>query len=166
MSSSDLIRWGGLAAMLAGVAFIVDILFVLTVDADWPNVVYIIAALLMLVGLVGLHTLQKNNYGRTGRGGFWTIVVATLGQVLGIIVYLLGSAQLARLPGGLRGRTRRTNHLRSGHPASEGASALVRPGAHHYPADIHSVGRLRWDTIRSSVGSAGVRALFAERHYR
>jgi hypothetical protein len=49
MSSSDLIRWGGLAAMLGGVAFIVDILFVLTMDADWTNVVYIIAALLMLV---------------------------------------------------------------------------------------------------------------------
>ena len=35
MPSSDLVRWGGLAAMAAGVAFIVDILFVLTVDADW-----------------------------------------------------------------------------------------------------------------------------------
>jgi hypothetical protein len=91
MSSSDLIRWGGLAAMLGGVAFIVDILFVLTMDADWTNVVYIIAALLMLVGL---HTLQGNNYGRTGRGGFWTVVVATLGQVLGIIVFLLGSGAL------------------------------------------------------------------------
>jgi hypothetical protein len=94
MSSSDLIRWGGLAAMLSGVAFIVDILFVLTMDANWTNVVYIIAALLMLVGLVGLHTLQGNNYGRTGRGGFWTVVVATLGQVLGIIVFLLGSGVL------------------------------------------------------------------------
>jgi hypothetical protein len=35
--------------------------------------VYIIAALLMLVALVGLHTLQGNNYGRTGRGGFWAL---------------------------------------------------------------------------------------------
>jgi hypothetical protein len=91
MSSSDLIRWGGLAAMLGGVAFIVDILFVLTMDANCTNAVYIIAALLMLVGL---HTLQGNNYGRTGRGGFWTVVVATLGQVLGIIVFLLGSGAL------------------------------------------------------------------------
>ncbi len=89
MSSSDLIRWGGLAAMIAGVAFILDILLVLTVDGRWTNVVYIIAALFMLVGLVGLHTLQKNNYGRTALGGLWTVVVATLGQVLGIIVFLL-----------------------------------------------------------------------------
>jgi FtsH-binding integral membrane protein len=92
VASSDLIKWGGLAAMVAGVAFFLDILFVFTIpEADWTNVVYIIAALFMLVGLVGLHTLQKNNYGRTARGGFWTVVVATLGQVLGII---LGSEAL------------------------------------------------------------------------
>ena len=94
MSSSNLIRWCGLAALLAGVAFIVDILLVLTVDADWTNVVYIIAALLMLAGLVGLHTLQKDNYGRIGQGGFWMVVIAILGQVAGIIVYLLGSEVL------------------------------------------------------------------------
>jgi hypothetical protein len=95
MSSSDLIRWGGLAAMLAGVAFILEIVFVRWENASlWFNVGYLIAALLMLVGLVGLHTLQKNNYGRSGRGGFWAVVVATLGQLLGIIVYLLGSAAL------------------------------------------------------------------------
>jgi len=81
--------------MLAGLAFILDILFVFTMPrADWTNVVYIVAALLMLVGLVGLHTLQKNNYGRTGRGGFWTVVVASLAQVLGLIVFLLGSEAL------------------------------------------------------------------------
>ncbi len=68
MSASDLVRWGGLAAMLSGVAFILDILFVLTMDADWTNVVYIVAALLMVVGLVGLHALQRDNYGRIGRG--------------------------------------------------------------------------------------------------
>ncbi len=93
MSASDLIRWGGLAAMLAGVAFIVDILLVLTTDADWTNVVYVVAALLMLVGLVGLHALQEDNYGRIGRGGFWTVVVSTLGQVLGIIVFLLSGSE-------------------------------------------------------------------------
>jgi hypothetical protein len=95
MSSSDLTRWGGLAAMVAGVAFIVDILFVFTVpEADWTNVVYIVAALLLVAGMVGLHALQKDNYGRIGRGGFWTVVVATLAQVLGIIVFLLGSRVL------------------------------------------------------------------------
>ena len=95
MASSDLIRWGGLAAMLAGVAFILDILFVFTMpEADWTNAVYIVAALLVVVGLLGLHALQKDNYGRIGRGGFWTVIVASLAQVLGLIVFLLGSEAL------------------------------------------------------------------------
>ena len=95
MSSSDLVRWGGLAAMLAGLAFIADILFVLTVpEAGWTNVAYIVAALLLVVGMVGLHALQKVNYGRIGRGGFWTVVVASLAQVVGLIVFLLGSEVL------------------------------------------------------------------------
>jgi hypothetical protein len=83
--------------MIAGAAFIVDIFFVLTTDADWTNVVYIIAALMMLMGLVGLHTLQKDDYGRIGRGGFWAVVLATLAQALSIIVFLLGSDALGWL---------------------------------------------------------------------
>jgi hypothetical protein len=81
--------------MVAGVAFILDILFVLTApEAEWTNVVYIVAALLLVVGMVGLHALQKGNYGRIGRGGFWTVVVASLAQVVGLIVFLLGSEAL------------------------------------------------------------------------
>jgi hypothetical protein len=95
MSSSDLIRWGGIAAMAAGVAFTLDILLVFTMpEADWTNAVYIVAALLMVVGLLGLHALQKDNYGRIGRGGFWTVVVASLAQVLGLVIFLLGSEAL------------------------------------------------------------------------
>lgn len=95
MSSSDLIKWGGLAAMLAGAAFLLDTLFALTMpEADWTNVAYLVALLLMLVGLLGLHALQKDNYGRIGRGGFWTVVVASLAQVLGVTVFLLGSEAL------------------------------------------------------------------------
>ena len=81
--------------MVAGVAFILDILFVLTApEAEWTNVVYIVAALLLVVGMVGLHALQKGNYGRIGRGGFWTVVVASFAQVLGLIAFLLGSEAL------------------------------------------------------------------------
>jgi hypothetical protein len=87
MSSSDLIRWGGLAAILAGVMSISDILF----DFAAPD---LLAILLMVVGLLGLHALQKNNYGRIGRVGLWTVVVASSGQVLGKVVVWLGSETL------------------------------------------------------------------------
>lgn len=95
MSSSDLLRWGGLAAMLAGLAFIADIVFVLTApEAEWTNVAYIVAALLLVVGMVGLHALQKGNYGRIGGGGFWTVVAASVAQVVGLIVFVLGGEAL------------------------------------------------------------------------
>ena len=53
--------------------------------------------LLTAVGMVGLHALQKDNYGRIGRAGFYTVVVASLGQVLGTVVLLAGSTALAWL---------------------------------------------------------------------
>jgi hypothetical protein len=89
--SSKWIRRSGLAAMIGGVAFAIDGVLVLTVDAAWTNVVYLCAALLMLVGLAGLHALQRRGYGLLGRVGFWTAAVASVGQVLGLLVYLTGS---------------------------------------------------------------------------
>src|SRR5215210_4695754 len=76
VTSPDLIRWSGLAAILAGMGLISDILFKVAL----PD---LLAALLMVVGLVGLHTLQKDDYGRIGRVGFWIVVAGSLGQVLG-----------------------------------------------------------------------------------
>jgi hypothetical protein len=73
--------------MLAGVGLISDILF----DVTAPD---LLAALLMVVGLLGLHALQKDNYGRIGRVGFWIVVAGSLGQVLGVTVFWLGSAAL------------------------------------------------------------------------
>ena len=83
MSSLTLTRWGGLAAMLAGMTFIFDSLFVWTVfHGEWIMAVWILEPLLMVVGLLGLHALQKDNYGRIGRGGFWVVVVASLVRVV------------------------------------------------------------------------------------
>ncbi len=73
MSSSDLIRWGGLAAMLCGVLFVV--LFAIPQPPPGSfldglgSAMFIVALLLLLAGLVGFHALQKANYGRIGRTG-------------------------------------------------------------------------------------------------
>ncbi|MDQ3636486.1 MAG: hypothetical protein M3426_00610 [Actinomycetota bacterium] len=106
MSSSDLIRWAGLTAMLGGVAFIVMTLLGLAIpESAWTDVVFIVALLLVLVGLSGFHTLQKGSYGRVGRAGFYTVIVASLAQILGLVVLLAGSTALEWLifPVGLLG---------------------------------------------------------------
>ncbi len=98
MSSSDLIRWGGLAAMVAGVVFIVlmlipegppgSLLYTLN------RLVFIVAVLLMLVGLAGFHVLQKGNYGRIGRAGFYTVIAGAPAQLVAQVVLLSGSTAL------------------------------------------------------------------------
>jgi hypothetical protein len=60
--------------MLSGVMWTVQSLLALAVsdpdEALWLDALFIIGVLLTLAGLVGLHALQKRNYGRTGRTTF------------------------------------------------------------------------------------------------
>lgn len=99
MSSSELIRWGGPAAMLAGVAFVVMFLVQLMTPGTSPgsfsdvvtSFIFIVALLLLLVGLTGFHALQKDSYGRIGRAGLYTVIVATLVQILAQIALLSGN---------------------------------------------------------------------------
>src|SRR5829696_8350666 len=80
MASSDLVRWGGLAAMGAGVLFIVySLLGVAVGKGDEPGPLDFLALVgygLQVVGLVGFHALQGRNYGRIGRAGSYTTVGA------------------------------------------------------------------------------------------
>lgn len=95
MSSSDRIRWGGLAAMLAGATFIVLMLIPEGSPGSFlyilNSLVYIIAVLFMLVGLAGFHALQKGNYGRIGRGGLYTVIAAGSVQILAQVGLISGS---------------------------------------------------------------------------
>ncbi len=99
MSSSDLIRWGGLVSMLAGVLFLLNGLISLAnplppfLDSVLDSV-FILALLLSVVGLVGFHTLQKGNYGRVGQAGFYIAVVGFLVGALGIGVVIMGGGAL------------------------------------------------------------------------
>ena len=101
MSSSELIRWGGLAAMLAGAAFIVLVLI-----PEGPpgsslyalnGLVFIVAVLLILVGLTGFHALQKGNYGRIGHAGFYTVIVSGIARIIAQVGLISGNPALGFL---------------------------------------------------------------------
>jgi hypothetical protein len=57
-------------------------------------VLFLVAHLLLAVGLVGLHALQKDNYGLLGRVGFYVVVAAVAARALGAAVFLAGSLAL------------------------------------------------------------------------
>src|SRR5215203_7493988 len=94
MASSDLVRWGGLAAMGAGVLFIVySLLGVAVGKGDEPGPLDFLALVgygLQVVGLLGFHALQGRNYGRIGRAGLYTTVGAIVVWEFLILTGLLG----------------------------------------------------------------------------
>ena len=109
MSSSSIIRWGAVAFMLGGVGWIVLNLFTLSLGQQaffntGLNVLYIIVLLLSVGGLAGFHALQKESYGRVGRGGFYTVLVSVAILILETVVFSFGSEAIGFLnPIGLLG---------------------------------------------------------------
>jgi hypothetical protein len=104
MSASNLTRLGALAAMVGGVLFLAGS-FVLLVGhpflyllgfpvRDYPvlyvlyGVSSVVALLLVPVGMVGFHVLQRHSYGREALFGFWLVVVGALVAVLGGVVFV------------------------------------------------------------------------------
>jgi hypothetical protein len=86
-----------LAAIVGGVVWVVEGLLLLILSIPESAVtdgLFSIAALCTVGGFVGFHALQKDDYGRIGRGGLWTVIVATLALTVGLIVSLLGSPAL------------------------------------------------------------------------
>jgi hypothetical protein len=95
MTSSNIIRWGAIAAMLGGVFWVVwSLLGRVSFEAagsPFADLMLLLATLLTLGGLVGLHVLQGGNYGRIGRAGFYAAAVGLLVQALAALLLLMGS---------------------------------------------------------------------------
>ena len=92
MASSNLIRWGGLAAVLAGALLLIaDIVGFFAIDFEnfsesattgsyaFAFVLFLLAGVLLLLGLVGLYAYQSEAAGPLGLIGF---LVAFLGTAL------------------------------------------------------------------------------------
>jgi len=94
MTPSNVIRWGGLAAMLGGAFWVVwSLLGRVSFEAagsPFAHALLFLAALLTLAGLVGLHAVQGGNYGRIGLAGFYAAAAGLLVQALAAL-FLIGS---------------------------------------------------------------------------
>jgi hypothetical protein len=95
MMSSGIIRCGRIAAMLGGATWVVwgllSQVIPYTVGGASADGLLLLAALLTLAGLVGLHALQGSNDGRIGRAGFYTATAGLLPAALAALVLLMGS---------------------------------------------------------------------------
>src|ERR671916_798117 len=106
MSSSDLVRWGALGALLAGIMLIALGLIRLvilgpvalyfggaaTAEDYLLEILFSIASVGMLVGVVGFHAREAPHYGRLGMAGFLAAFVG--------VFFLLASTVATILAGG------------------------------------------------------------------
>ena len=91
MADLVLVRVGGLAAMAGGVSWSVKVLICTASGCLWPtkgsDSLFLIAQLLLLVGLAGLYTCYKNSLERLGEAGvaftvtFVGLVASCAGQL-------------------------------------------------------------------------------------
>jgi hypothetical protein len=184
MSSSDLVRWGAVGALLAGMVLIaigliplvilgpVALYFGGTATAQdyLLEILFSIALVGMLAALVGFHARQAPNYGRLGTVGFFAAFVGVFFLLASTVATILAGREVldwalhprvCREPCGVRA-------LGCGDPAGESLSAVVWGLAHRrrlrYPGLLR-VGQLRrGDTLWSGMARVGVRPLVGARH--
>ena len=99
MADPGPIRLGAIGFVLSGVVwFALGLLALLGYLQAIPGredvVLYLVAHLLLAVGLVGLHASQKDHYGLLGRAGFYIALAAVAARALGAAVFLAGSVAL------------------------------------------------------------------------
>ncbi len=88
MTSSNIARWGGLAAMLSGALLTVKGVAILLSDAD-PSLVAP-ATLLFALGMVGLHARLAGRGGLLGTMGLLLAWVAIGASAVNLIAQMLG----------------------------------------------------------------------------
>lgn len=95
MNSPKLTQWGGLAAMLGGLAGMgAGITFNVAAWERAGDALLPAAYLLTAAGLAGFHALQKEYYGRIGRGGFYTATIGSLSAVAATTASFVGRVEL------------------------------------------------------------------------
>jgi hypothetical protein len=105
MSSSDLIRWGALGAMLAGVAWMVSGIISLVIPGQGTEdigsfsyylleTIFCIASVGILGGLAGFHALQAASYGQLGAVGFYAAFIGTALMLISTAATILAGREV------------------------------------------------------------------------
>ncbi len=92
MSSSNLVRWGALGAMLAGLGFVVAGYFgwLTRGQNDLAWAILAIALIGAGGGVVGLHARQRTSYGWLGTAGFAAAFAGSTLALIGSVILFLG----------------------------------------------------------------------------
>lgn len=90
MTSTSLVRWGAVSALLGGAAFAaLSLESIARPDPErYRSALFLVPWLLSAGGIVGLHARQRERAGRLGQVGFWATFGAMLVAALGTIAYL------------------------------------------------------------------------------
>ena len=109
MSTSAFARWGAIAALAAGAAWIA-----LSLDSilrphpeRYRDALFVVPFALSLLSVIGVHALQRERAGRLGRLGFWATVATMLAALVGqiAIVAQISALEWLAFPVGLLGWT-------------------------------------------------------------
>ena len=101
---------GALGALLAGVAWIVEGLLTLVMPEQGPeafgspsfylsNVVFVIAFIGTLAGLIGLHARQAPSYGRIGRAGLVAALVGVALMLVAVVISIVAGRPIEVVEG-------------------------------------------------------------------
>src|ERR671912_570295 len=105
MSSSGLIRWAAVGALLAAIAWLVSGLISLVLPGQGTEevgtfsyylleILFSIASLGMLAGIVGFHAREAPDYGRLGTAGFFTAFVGVFFLLASTVATILAGREI------------------------------------------------------------------------
>ena len=105
MSSSGLIRWAAVGALLAAIAWLVSGLISLVLPGQGTEevgtfsyylleILFSIASLGMLVAIMGLHAREAPNYGRFGTAGFFAAFVGVFFLLASTVATILAGREI------------------------------------------------------------------------
>jgi hypothetical protein len=99
MTSANLVRWGGIAAVVAGILWLILVFLFnpqgvmgdLRLPGALGTVLLVVTLLAQLVGIASLHVLQRDRYGKLGAVGS----LLALGGIAALILLFVGASLLA-----------------------------------------------------------------------